>query len=165
MDIHKFKTAFYTIPGPLQYGAILAGVAEHDPRYKALEEYGIPVGIAFQLRDDELGMFSQQEKFGKPIYSDLRQGKNTVLFAKAFENANEEQLKVLNVMHGNPDVKEEDLHVINEILIETGALKYSEDLSRTLVEEGKAHINKITDNKNYKELLDLVADFVVTRDK
>ena len=165
MDIHKFKTAFYTISGPLQYGAILAGADTSDPRYQALEEFGIPVGIAFQLRDDELGMFSKSEKFGKPIYSDLRQGKNTVLFAKAFENASAEQLEILEAAHGNPDVTEEDLQKVNQILEDTGAVEYSQEISWDLVAQGKEHVSQITDNPEHKEMLDLVADFVVSRDK
>ncbi len=165
MAIHKFKTAFYTIPGPMQYGAILAGADESSTQYKAIEEYGLPLGIAFQLRDDELGMFSNQKELGKPIYSDLRQGKNTVLFAKAFENANPEQLKFLRSVHGNQDVKESDLKRVNEILIETGALEYSQKLSWKLVEEGKKHIAKITSDPKQRELLATLADYVVTREK
>ena len=165
MRIHEYKTAYYTISGPLQYGALLAGVDEKDERYLALEEYGIPVGIAFQLRDDELGMFSQQEKFGKPIFSDLRQGKNTLLFSKAFEKANEEQYELLYSMHGNSNVTEEDLKKVNQIIIDTGALEYSKNLSRELVKKGKEQITKITDDKKHQDLLDLIADFVITRDK
>lgn len=164
MLIHERKTAWYTIPGPLQYGALLAGIEEDDSRYKAIERYGVPVGIAFQLRDDELGMFSKPEKFGKPIYSDLRQGKNTLLFAKAFENASEAELKELKAAHGNSDVNEEDLQRVNEILINTGALAYSKELSAKLVEEGKKHIKDITDDKDYQDKLELVADFMITRE-
>lgn len=164
MAIHKFKTAYYTIAGPIQYGAILAGLKETDIRYKAIEDYGIPVGIAFQLRDDELGMFSNPEKFGKPIYSDLRQGKNTVLFAQAFEKADKEQLKFLKSVHGNPNVNEKDLAKVNKILVDTGALSYSQELGWRLVDEGREFISGITNKKKYKELLDLVANYVVTRE-
>lgn len=164
MDIHKFKTSFYTIPGPMQYGSILAGVDENSSEYKAIEKYGIPLGIAFQLRDDELGMFSQSEKFGKPIYSDLRQGKNTLLFAKAFEKATAAQLDFLKSVYGNPAVNIEDLAKVNQILIDTGSVEYSHELCDQLVAEGKKYISQVTKDKKHQELLDVVADYVVTRE-
>ncbi|MBP7928165.1 polyprenyl synthetase family protein [Patescibacteria group bacterium] len=163
MDIHKFKTSFYTVPGPLQYGAILAGVSLEDPRYLALEKFGVPIGIAFQLRDDELGMFSTPEKFGKPIYSDLRQGKNTLLFAKAFELATPEQLAFLSSVHGNANVTESDLKKVNQILEESGSVAYSRELSWKLVEEGKLYIKDITQDPKQVELLEVLANYVVTR--
>ena len=163
MLIHKYKTAYYTIPGPLQYGAILAGLDRADSRFTAIEDYGVPVGIAFQLRDDELGMFSTSEKFGKPIFSDLRQGKNTLLFSYAFEHANDAQLKTLLETHGNQNVNDTDLQRVNKILIDTGAVDYSQKLCWDLVSQGKKHISKVTDDAKSQELLDLVADYVVTR--
>lgn len=165
MWVHEKKTAWYTVPGPLQYGALLAGVEENDERYTALADFGVPVGIAFQLRDDELGMFSKQSEFGKPIFSDLRQGKNTVLFAKAFENASKEQYEFLYSVHGNSNVGAQDLEKVNEILVDTGALEYSQKLSWDLVEKGKSFIPKITANKNHQDLLELLANYVVTREK
>lgn len=164
MQIHKFKTAYYTISGPLQYGALLAGMEEGNSRYEALEKYGVPVGIAFQLRDDELGMFSNPEKFGKPIFSDLRQGKNTVLFSYAFEHATKEQYDFLYSVHGNQGVNESDLKRVNELLIETGALDYSHKLCQELISEGKKYIKDITDNQQHQNILDVIADYVVTRE-
>ena len=85
LRIHHFKTANYTITGPLQYGALFAGADEK--RVEVFEKYGLPVGIAFQLRDDELGIFSSQKVLGKPIGSDIKENKNTILKIKALELA------------------------------------------------------------------------------
>ncbi len=165
LQVHKYKTAYYTVTGPLQFGAILAGVDEADPRYKATEGYGLPVGVAFQLKDDEMGLFSSEERMGKPIYSDLRQGKVTLLFAKAFENADQEELEFLKSVHGNPNAKKEDLEKVKEIVVKTGALQYSQDLSEKLVIEGNKFIPEITKDKEYQELLNLISEFVISREK
>jgi len=164
LEIHTYKTGYYTILGPLQYGALLAGVTEMNPRYRALERFGLPVGIAFQLRDDELGMFSTSEKLGKPISSDLRQGKNTIMFAHAFSHGSQKQIELLTQAYGNPNVSEADVERIREILIETGAVKRSQELSLTLVEQGKAAIPEITTDPELQAFLGMIAEYVITRD-
>lgn len=163
LKVHLYKTANYTVIGPLRYGAVLAGVSKKSPIFKALEGYGRPVGIAFQLRDDELGMFSSEKKLGKPVDSDLREGKNTLLFSKAFENGNPEQISFLRYAHGNKNLTERDLEKARGVIVETGALEFSQKESHRLVEEGKKHIPEITRDKHSQELLAVLADYVVKR--
>ncbi len=75
MKVHYYKTGKYTYETPLHVGAILAGAKDED--LKALTEYAIPGGIAFQLQDDILGMFGDEYRIGKPANSDLKEGKKT----------------------------------------------------------------------------------------
>ncbi|WP_316670668.1 polyprenyl synthetase family protein [uncultured Propionibacterium sp.] len=77
----EFKTARYTVTRPLQYGAALAGAGQ--PMLDALAGLGSPLGRAFQLRDDLLGVFGDETLTGKPAGDDLREGKRTVLIAEA----------------------------------------------------------------------------------
>ncbi len=80
-QVNRYKTAAYTVERPLQLGAELAGAdAETVAR---LREYGTAVGIAFQLRDDLLGVFGDPSVTGKPAGDDLAEGKRTVLLARA----------------------------------------------------------------------------------
>lgn len=83
--VNRFKTAAYTIERPLHIGAALAGGSEEQ--IDALRAYGHDIGIAFQLRDDLLGVFGDPAVTGKPAGDDLREGKRTVLVAKALERA------------------------------------------------------------------------------
>lgn len=78
--VHALKTASYTVTGPLLVGAALAGA--DDTRAAGLERFGRPLGIAFQLRDDLLGTFGDPAATGKPVHSDIRQGKRTALVAE-----------------------------------------------------------------------------------
>lgn len=163
LEIHRYKTANYTISGPLRYGAVLSGLSRESANFKALDDYGTPVGIAFQLRDDELGMFSTEKELGKPVDSDLRQGKNTLLFAKAFERGDPEQVKFLRYAHGNSHLSPEDVDKVREIILSSSALEFSQKESRRLVEEGKKHIPEITKDPSAQELLSVLADYVIER--
>ncbi|OGI16630.1 MAG: hypothetical protein A2Z52_02000, partial [Candidatus Moranbacteria bacterium RBG_19FT_COMBO_42_6] len=136
MKMYENKTAKYTIEGPLHLGAILAGADEKF--LKALSEYSIPVGIAFQIQDDILGVFGDEKKLGKSVGSDIRQGKQTILVAKAFEKADSEQRKILSGALGKKDLTMKDLENFRKVIINTGSLDYAKKLSAKMVEKGKS---------------------------
>ncbi|MGD0678059.1 MAG: polyprenyl synthetase family protein [Polyangiaceae bacterium] len=79
--MHSLKTASYTVRGPLTMGARLAGAS--DAQVSSLEAFGEPLGIAFQLRDDVLGVFGQVGATGKPAGNDLRAGKRSAVTVDA----------------------------------------------------------------------------------
>jgi len=162
MRVHHYKTANYTITGPLQYGALFAGAKEKE--INNIEKYGLPVGIAFQLRDDELGIFSEEKKLGKPVGSDIRENKNTILHLKALEMATPGDKKFLEYAYGNHDLTPKDVKVVQDITIRTGALKYSKELARELVEKGKKFVPQITSNVRFQDTLRSMADFMIERD-
>lgn len=81
-----FKSAKYSVESPLLIGASLAGATEQQE--EMLREFGLPVGVAFQLRDDILGVFGDAEVTGKPSGDDLREGKRTVLVGLTRQHLN-----------------------------------------------------------------------------
>lgn len=161
LQIHLHKTSIYTVVGPLKIGALLGGMS--NVQINAIEKFGEPVGIAFQLRDDELGLFSEEETLGKPIGSDIREGKNTVLRIKATDIASGGDKKFLKYAYGNQSITQRDVKKVQDLTIKTGALKYSEELSKELVEKGKRYIPKITKNKKLQDTLSSLADFSILR--
>ena len=84
-SVNRFKTAAYTIERPLHLGAAIAGAAEK--LVAAFRGYGQDIGVAFQLRDDLLGVFGDPAVTGKPAGDDLREGKRTVLLSLALQRA------------------------------------------------------------------------------
>ncbi|WP_406275184.1 polyprenyl synthetase family protein [Nocardia sp. NBC_00881] len=115
----RYKTAKYTIERPLQLGSILAGA---DPQQlQALSDYAIPLGEAFQLRDDILGVFGDPTQTGKSVLDDLREGKHTVLVAMAYRNATPSQARYLRIHLGNPDLDSAAAEEIRAILTACGA--------------------------------------------
>lgn len=163
LTIHALKTAQYTFVGPLKIGGILAGADEKQ--LKRFEGYGLPVGIAFQLQDDILGMFGNEEKTGKPVDDDIREGKNTLLFTQALKRGTREQQKRLKSLWGNKKITLKELEEARKIIIATGSLDYSQEMTQKLIEEGKKTVSGITQNTDFQEVFLTLADFVVGREK
>ena len=157
--LHKYKTAKYTIEGPLAMGAILAG-----GEYSEIEKFAIPVGIAFQLKDDVLGLFGNEERIGKPVTSDLAEGKKTLLIIKALEEGDEnDRMLIMNAL-GNPAVTEEQLEEVRNVVRKTGALDYSERMAEKLINDGKKSLREMeVKNEEMKGLLLQLADYMIKR--
>ena len=94
----------------------------------ACTAYGIPLGIAFQLRDDVLGIFGDPAETGKPVSDDLREGKRTVLIAMARQRASAVQAEILDRYLGNPLVDEAGAAAVREVIVDTGALAECEEM-------------------------------------
>lgn len=120
LRVVKYKSAKYTIERPLHLGAIMAGASSSD--LEALSAYGLPLGAAFQLRDDVLGVFGDPAETGKPAGDDLREGKRTVLIALAHERATSSQREVMRSRLGDPELDIEGVEELRGILVETQAL-------------------------------------------
>lgn len=160
-QIHLLKTAKYTFECPLQLGAILQGTS---PEFlDSLSEYAIPVGIAFQIRDDILGIFGEEKKLGKPVGSDIREGKQTLLLTKALEKASPAQRKRITGLVGKSTVTRADMQDVQEIMRETGSLKYSEDKTESLTEKGKMALDKLALPGDIKDILLGLADSMKVR--
>ena len=137
LRIARFKSGKYTIERPLHLGAV---IAQPQPDKNAsllsvLSSYGLPLGEAFQLRDDLLGVFGDPSTTGKPAGDDLREGKRTVLIAVTMENANQSQRNTMTEALGNSLLAESDVAQVQEIIIKTGALDEVEKLITTLTQE------------------------------
>ncbi len=120
MRVIRYKSAKYTVERPLQFGAAFAKAEK--PLLMALSNYGVPLGEAFQLRDDILGVFGESTVTGKPTGDDIREGKRTLLIARAFGKARPEQAAVLAANFGDPGVDVEGVAAVQKVLRDTGAL-------------------------------------------
>ena len=123
--VARYKSAKYTVERPLHIGATLAGAPEE--LIAALSDFGLPLGEAFQLRDDVLGVFGDPQTTGKPAGDDLREGKQTYLIACAFERANSAQTEALTAGLGDPYLTQEDVNRLRDLIIDTGALAQTEE--------------------------------------
>lgn len=162
LKMYEYKTAKYTIEGPLHLGAILAGA--DDKLLKVFSAYAIPVGIAFQIQDDILGVFGDEKKLGKPVGSDVRQGKYTILVAKAIEKAGGKQKDIIKNILGKNDLTKNELEIFRNMIIETGALSYAKNMAVKLANQGKRAIEKEKINPEAKEFLTGIAEYMVKRE-
>ena len=126
--ICRYKSGKYTIERPLHLGAALAAPDRFDELEGPLSAYGLPLGDAFQMRDDVMGAFGDEGATGKPVGGDLREGKPTPLFARALAAASASQRAVLATA-GAPDMSDDDVAAVQQVIVETGAL---DDLERTI---------------------------------
>lgn len=126
LQVVRYKTAKYTVERPLHIGAALAGAGPDI--LEACSAFALPLGEAFQLRDDLLGVFGDPAETGKPVGDDLREGKATVLLALAVQRASGEQLRVLRMLVGRPDLAEEDILRVRSVVEATGARERVEEM-------------------------------------
>nr|WP_328827694.1 polyprenyl synthetase family protein [Nocardioides acrostichi] len=118
MTVLRYKSAKYSIERPLHIGAALAGA--DDATMRALSGFGLPLGEAFQLRDDLLGVFGDPEVTGKPAGDDLLEGKRTVLVALALDGAPSDEAALLDSSLGQP-LDDQQVDRLREIIAGSGA--------------------------------------------
>lgn len=158
-SVLKHKTAYYSFAAPLKIGAALAGGSAR--LLEKLERFALPIGVAFQIQDDILGIFGSREKIGKPICSDIRESQPNLLIFKtiAFTKGNP-----LKKYLGKQEISRGDVVAIRRIVKESGALDYCRAKAEGLIEEAKAIIAKIDMPREEKGFLLGLADFVVRRE-
>ncbi len=160
-----YKTAKYSIEAPLRIGAAFAGA---DPaKLSQFTQFGIPLGIAFQLRDDILGVFGDPSVTGKPAGDDLREGKRTVLVALTLEALTERSPSMAESFEELLTSRELDTHQIafmQKLIKDSGALEKTE---RMIVELGDRSLESL-DTANLEEsakaTLKALALKVISRD-
>jgi geranylgeranyl diphosphate synthase type I len=134
--VARYKSAKYTVERPLLLGAALADApAEIRTAYSA---YGLPLGEAFQLRDDVLGVFGDPGQTGKPAGDDLREGKRTYLVAAAVETLDQAGRELLLGSLGDAGLDEAGVTRLRELIVASGALTRTEQRIVTLTDAALA---------------------------
>jgi geranylgeranyl diphosphate synthase type I len=159
--ICRYKSGKYTIERPLHLGALLAAPTRND-LIPVLSSYGLPLGDAFQMRDDVLGAFGDTAITGKPVGDDLREGKPTPLMAIATARANSAQLKELQLV-GNQDLSPEQIARVQEVIRETGALDELEAVITRLTDEAIAAVGHVPFTQSVRDELITLAEYVSWR--
>jgi geranylgeranyl diphosphate synthase type I len=164
MQVYRYKTGNYTFENPMMVGAILGGATEED--LKHLQEFAIPCGITYQVVDDILGLYSDTETLGKPILSDLKEGKRTILVVYAGLNINEEQNARLEWILGNQNITMEHLQEAQKLVEESGALEHARKIARASVETAKdALLGNFDKNHTSIQFLVGLSDYIISRDR
>ncbi|MGI8447272.1 MAG: polyprenyl synthetase family protein [Streptosporangiaceae bacterium] len=115
----RYKSAKYTVERPLQLGAAVVGLSGAE---SFLSGYSLPLGEAFQLRDDVLGVFGDPGMTGKPAGEDIREGKQTLLLVLGRQMAGPAEQRVIETVPGHPAATETDIADVREALAGCGAL-------------------------------------------
>jgi geranylgeranyl diphosphate synthase, type I len=161
LTVIRMKAARYTVTRPLQIGAALAG-AEPET-LAALLSFGDPLGDAFQLRDDVLGVFGDPSHTGKPVLDDLREGKPTVLIALTRERVDAGQSDIFKNLFGRPDLDPAGAEELRTIIAATGALDRVEDMIKVRAESAVAALTDAPITDEARAALATLAGSVVDR--
>ncbi|MFC5382251.1 polyprenyl synthetase family protein [Aquipuribacter nitratireducens] len=151
-NVIRFKSAKYSIEHPLLLGGTLAGAPQ--TLLDAYSAYGLPLGEAFQLRDDLLGVFGDPAETGKPAGDDLREGKRTVLVALALERATPAQAGQVRRLLGDPGLGPDGVEVLREVLLDTGAADRVEAMIVEDVEAARAALARADVDDDAREVLE-----------
>jgi len=163
LKVRTYKTAYYTFVMPLSVGAILGG--GRKSMLDSIEQYAVPVGIAFQLADDILGVFGDPKRTGKSNESDIKDGKKTFLYARSLDQSGKLDREYLTKWYGEKSLTEGRIKQIRTIMEKAGEPRYSREVAKELVEKGKGFIPKITKKTRFQSTLSSLADFVINRNR
>jgi geranylgeranyl diphosphate synthase, type I len=149
--IYDFKTAYYTFGFPLTMGAVLAGAKENE--IKKLFRYGVYLGRAFQIKDDILGMFSEEKEIGKSNLCDLQEAKKTLLVWRAYKKGLPRQKSAIKSIMTKERISKQDLIKMRKIVEETGSLDYAKNEVLTLIKQARNTLESSAISLKYKNLL------------
>jgi len=163
--ICRYKSAKYTIERPLHLGVAMRAPERLGQLAPALSRFGLPLGEAFQLRDDILGTFGDPEVTGKAVGDDLREGKPTLLYALARQRATGDDAELLRLRFGAPDLTDDEVTAIQGIFQATGARGDVEMTIEQLVDESllAASKDRLPVTEDARQALTGLARFVAGR--
>lgn len=165
LAMYRNKTAKYTVEGPLHLGGILAGASQ--ALLDGLTAYAIPLGIAFQIQDDILGLYGSAERIGKPVGSDIQEGKITLLVSRALRNSTrEQQTRIKALLALGERFTTRDGEEFCELIRMTGALAETQELAQEYISEGKRSLENIREQlhpRAYAFLLS-IAEYMTKRE-
>jgi geranylgeranyl diphosphate synthase, type I len=162
ISMYRSKTAHYTITWPLLLGAICAGADEET--CKGISIFGDNLGIAFQIKDDEIGIYQDESVSGKSATSDIVEGKYTVLYHHALQHGTDEQVTQLMSLYGH-EVGIQEHQIIKDLFEQIGSKWYCEEQIASYVEAALEYIPYLTPHPAYREYLNQLASFMINRTK
>lgn len=156
-----YKSAKYSVEAPLLIGASLAGAT--DEQEQLLRDFGLPIGVAFQLRDDLLGVFGDASVTGKPSGDDLREGKRTILIALTRQHLQTSTQRVFDELLGDPALSQEQIEMMQRTISESGAVESVETMIRTNIERAQATLTRASGTLGAVNTLRELADRATQR--
>lgn len=165
LKMYEGKTSSYSFEGPLHLGTLLAGEFSQEVLEK-YSTYAMPLGKAFQIRDDILGLFGDEKKTGKPIGSDIAEGKQTLLVIKALELGSKEQKKNLEKILGKKDIGAGEIEQFRKIIKSCGSLEYCQDLAEKFISESLQALSEIVmKSEDARKFLEGIAQYMISREQ
>lgn len=155
-SVYHYKTARYTFSMPFVMAGVVAGAKEET--VNQLEKIGELAGIIFQLKDDLIGIFGSQEVIGKPVGSDIRENKKTLIRALLYNMCDENERKKLDMSFGNPNLTSTQLEDVMKLARKYSIEEKINEKIQKIAEEQNGLFEKLPDDGEYKKIF---ADLLV----
>ncbi|MDH7601443.1 MAG: polyprenyl synthetase family protein, partial [Armatimonadota bacterium] len=136
--------------------------SEH-PWVASLSRFASSCGTAFQLQDDILGIVGSESQLGKPVGSDIREGKKTIIVLQALKNASEEEQRFLKSVLGNSNASGEEVKKAADIMVQVGAVEETARMARQYIDTAMKELEALPDSR-YKQLLAAWAQYMIERE-
>lgn len=164
LELYRYKTGRYTFSLPLMSGALMSGAAQEQR--EALEKIGELLGVVFQLKDDELGLFGDEEQLGKPVGSDIKEGKKTPFLLRLMQRGAPREQERVSSLIGNESISSDDAQYIRGLVERYGIRQEIADLCQEYADRARTIIDK-TDGFNpaYKKILNELIEYSLTRSR
>ena len=163
LNMYRYKTSRYTFSLPLITGAILANASEKE--IDKLKNLGEKMGIIFQIKDDELGLFGKEDKTGKPTGSDIQEGKNTLYISYLKKMVTDTNRKSIEQIILKRDGSDKAIEKLKEIIVSSGIKKRIDELIDQLRKEAYSIIKSLNIQKIHQNLLYDLVDYINEREK
>lgn len=162
MEIYRLKTSWYSIVGPFALGMILGNSKQKE--INQMEQILEPLGIAFQIKDDILGIYSSNDILGKPVFSDIEEFKQTILYSYIKLNKKDYYKKLLKY-YGKKNITKEDALEVQNIIKESGSLEYATNKMNELFTKSRTQIEELNMNEYIKNILLGLITYLEIREK
>jgi len=165
LSLYLHKTGRYTFSLPLMIGALLAGKSPIET--KPLSKLGEKLGLIFQIKDDELGLFGDSDEIGKVIGSDIKENKKSLYHHFLFTRSQGEDRKKLEKIFGSADVTESDIRIVREAVIRLGIPNIIRDLVDMISTEARTILSDLSRSHNNDSVtvLNQLLEYSLTRKK
>ena len=154
------KTGYYTGGTPCAIGAVIAGASEKE--INAVSDFGLAIGLAFQIQDDILNLISQNGKYGKDFAGDLEEGKRTLMVVHFLENAKEKDISFFNSSFAKKMGLKSKRRLIS-LMESYGSIDFAKSYASEKVKKAKLVLKKNVKNSSGLKKLDVIADFFIER--
>jgi len=161
LGVYRHKTARYTFSLPLMLGAIFAGT--EDRQLKILSELGEQMGLIFQIKDDEIGLFGDNSEIGKPVGSDIMEDKKTLFRLYLMRESSEEERAALKKIFGHSRIDNKKIAFVRDMMRQKTVLTHVQKLLEKLHNGSRELIEKLEITEEGRKRLENLLDYSIKR--
>ncbi len=161
--LHSFKSGYYSVVNPLVMGAMVARASAKQ--IQLLIQVAVNLGIIFQIKDDQMNLFGDEKLIGKPVGSDIREDKKTIVRHLLFESANEAERAMLRGLFGKATLSQQEVKQVQEIAYHCQVPDQIDQMTNSLLADVKAPMSLLKKQVTQPKLLESFVELMIQRKK